>query len=241
MLKPPWLLTPTLGTTHLNEPPEGELPPPPPIPSCFERLPGFKDPTRGPIPPALHVHAYNKIQSVQRLSKIVNRSIKELSKVLFTQCHALENPAPMFVVTTHNDEISIQRLIQYRERQTRTSKRYSLATLITGGSQLEIDGKHPMTAVIDSGASAIILGKSFRKQIRRCRSDDLIFGDTFDTAGGTTETCLGRTKNGLSFTLSKGTGVETTIVAPLIIANTDAYDVTLGMDFPGPLFVFVCP
>ena len=85
---------PTLGTTHLNEPPEGELPPPPPIPSCFERSPGFEDPTRGPIPPALHVHAYNKIQSVQRLSEIVNRSIKELSEVLFTQCYALENPAP---------------------------------------------------------------------------------------------------------------------------------------------------
>ena len=116
-----------------------------------------------------------------------------------------------------------------------------MATLITGGSQLEIDGKHPRTAVIDSGASSIILGKSFSEQLARCRPDELIFGDTFVTAGGTTETCVGRTKNGLSFTLARGTRVETTIVVPVIIANTDAYDVILGMDFLGPLFAYVDP
>ena len=97
-------------------------------------------------------------------------------------------------------------------------------------------GKAPRTAVIDSGASSIILGKSFSEQLARCRPEELIFGDTFVTAGGTTETCVGRTKNGLSFTLARGTRVQTTIVVPVIIANTDAYDVILGMDFLGPLF-----
>ena len=62
-----------------------------------------------------------------------------------------------------------------------------MATLATGGSELEIDGRRPRTAVIDSGASSIILGKSFSEQILRCRSEELIFGDTFVTAGGTTE------------------------------------------------------
>ena len=45
----------------------------------------------------------------------------------------------------------------------------------------------------------------------------------------------------LSFTLARGTRVETTIVVPVIIANTDAYDVILGMDFLGPLFAYVDP
>ena len=116
-----------------------------------------------------------------------------------------------------------------------------MATLATGGDELVIDGRRPRTAVIDSGASSIILGKSFSEQILRCRSEELIFGDTFVTAGGTTETCLGRTKHGLTFTLARGTRVQTTITAPVIIANTDAYDVILGMDFLGPLFAYVDP
>ena len=98
---------PTPGTTNLNEPPEGELPPPPPLPSCFERPPGFPDRTRGALPPSLHVHAYSKIQSVQRLSEMVNKSVKELSEVLYTQCHASENPPPVAVVSIHNDDISV--------------------------------------------------------------------------------------------------------------------------------------
>ena len=75
---------PTPGTTHLNEPPKGELPPPPPLPTCFDQPPGFEDPRRGPLPPSLHVHAYNKICSIARFSKVVKKSIKELSKVLHT-------------------------------------------------------------------------------------------------------------------------------------------------------------
>ena len=179
-------VVPTPGTTHLNEPPEGELPSPPPLPSYFERPLGFPDHTRGALPPSLHVHACNKIQSVQRLSDIVNKSIKELSEVLYTQCHEMENPRPVSVAFIHNDDISMQTLSQYRESHTRLSQRYSMATLITGGSELEIDGKRPRTAVIDSGASSIILGKSFSEQIGRCRRENLIFGDTFVIAGGTT-------------------------------------------------------
>ena len=55
----------------------------------------------------------------------------------------------------------MQQLIQYRESQTKTSKRYSMATLATGGDELTIDGRRPRTAVIDNGASSIILRKSF--------------------------------------------------------------------------------
>ena len=142
---------------------------------------------------------------MQRLSDVVHRSIKELSEVLYTQCHELENPRPVFVAFIHNEDISMQTLSQYRESQTRSSQRYSMATLITGGSELEIEGKRPRTAVIDSGASSIILGKSFSEHIRRCHRDNLNFGDTFVTARGTIKTCVGSKRNGLAFILAKGT------------------------------------
>ena len=171
------------------------MPPPPPLPSCFDQPPGFESSRRGPLPLSLHVHAYNKICSIARFSEVSHRSIKELSEVLYTQCHELEHPPKVSVSFLHNDKISMQQLIQYRESQTKTSRRYSMATLATGGSELEIDGRRPRTAVIDSGASSIILGKSFSEQILCCRPDELIFGDTFVTTGGTTETCLGRTEH----------------------------------------------
>ena len=116
-----------------------------------------------------------------------------------------------------------------------------MATLVTGGSQLEVEGKRPRIAIIDSGASSVILGRSFSSEIRRCNKEDLILGDTFVTAGGNTENCLGRTKDHLSFTIARGTRAETTITTPVIIADTDAYDVILGMDFLGPCFGYVDP
>ena len=69
----------------------------------------------------------------------------------------------------------------------------------------------------------------------------MIFENTFVTAGGNTENCLGRTKDQLVFTIARGTKVETTITTPVIIADTDAYDVILSMDFLGPCFGFVDP
>ena len=52
---------------------------------------------------------------------------------------------------------------------------------------------------------------------------------------------MGKTKAYLSFTLAKGTQAETTITAPTIIADIDAYDVILGMDSLGPCFGYVDP
>ena len=49
---------PTPGTTHLNEPLEGELPPPPPLPSCFDQPPGFESSRRGPLPHISCMHGF---------------------------------------------------------------------------------------------------------------------------------------------------------------------------------------
>ena len=104
-----------------------------------------------------------------------------------------------------------------------------------------MEGRIPRVAVIDTGASSIILGRAFGLHMDRCQPENLVFGDTFVTAGGTAENCLGRTKNHLSFILAKGTPAETTITSPVIIADTDAYDVILGMDFLGPCFGYLDP
>ena len=59
-----------------------------------------------------------------------------------------------------------------------------MATLCTGNGQLTIEGMTPKIAVIDTGASAVILGKSFAQKIDKCRSPYLAYGDSFITTGG---------------------------------------------------------
>lgn len=85
------------------------------------------------------------------------------------------------------------------------------------------------------------MGQDFALSLQRCESIELIFGDTFVTAGGSVEKCPGKTKAHLKFVLAGGTAGETTITAPLIIADTNVFDVLLGMDFLGPLFGYLDP
>lgn len=66
-------------------------------------------------------------------------------------------------------------------------------------------------------------------------------GAPFVTAGGTVEKTLGKTKAHLKFVLAGDTAGETTITAPVIIADTNVFDVLLGMDFMGPMFGYLDP
>ena len=116
-----------------------------------------------------------------------------------------------------------------------------MATLNTTHGELMVEGRIPRVVVIDTGASSIILGRAFGLHMERCQPRNLIYGDTFITAGGNSEKCLGKTKAYLSFTLAKGTQAETVITAPVIIADTDAYDVILGMGFLGACLGYVDP
>ena len=69
--------------------------------------------------------------------------------------------------------------------------------------------------------------------MERCNYKNLIFGDTYITSGGTEEKSLGRTESQLTICLAKGTVAETTITLIAIIADTNAYDIILGMEFWG--------
>ena len=88
-------------------------------------------------------------------------------------------------------------------------------------------------AVLDTGASAVILGRTFANRIRKCRPPYLSHGDSFITAGGREDMSLGRGKLPLDFVLAKGTSEETLVNTTILIADTEAYDVILGMDFWG--------
>ena len=70
---------------------------------------------------------------------------------------------------------------------------------------------------------------------------NLTYGDAFVTAGGTEEKSLGRTKSQLTICLAKGTDAETIVTSIAIIADTNAYDIILGMDFLGACFGYVDP
>ena len=83
------------------------------------------------------------------------------------------------------------------------------------------------------------MGKDFALKLSKFQPDELIDGDTFESAGGLEEKCLGRSKELLKFVLACGTSEETMIKATIIIANTNAYDVILGMDFLGPSFGYL--
>ena len=114
-----------------------------------------------------------------------------------------------------------------------------MATLVTIEGQLQINGVTPRIAVIDTGASAVILGKSFSCRIDRCKSEYLAHGDTFVTAGGHETPSLGKTRLLLEFILAKGTYEETKITSYALIADTDNYNVILGMHLLGACFGYM--
>lgn len=116
-----------------------------------------------------------------------------------------------------------------------------MATLNTGDGQLQIEGFTPRIAVIDTGASAVILGRSFAIKIEKCTSPHLSYGDTFITAGGNEEASMGRSRAPIDIFMGKGTSEETLIQTKILIADTDSYDVILGMDFLGLCFGFLDP
>ena len=147
--------------------------------------------------------------------------------------------AVIMVVQGEREKDMIQE--RYNAAQEGHEKKYAMAQLITTDGQLEIEGIVPRIAVVDTGASAVILGRSFARRMDRCHPPWLVYGDSFITAGGHETKSLGRTKLHLKFVLSKGNCEETTIHATALIADTDAYDVILGMDFLGPCFGYMDP
>lgn len=264
---------PTPGTTHLGEPPEGELPPPPaiyPPLNPFEELEydaqGFRYCGLGPrIERAVDIAARAQQLEADAATAEMKYTMKsENNNGASLRCiQALKRTtrnlvADLYILYVHLTFSSIacthpstvvlsaetffpREVSQYHEKHRVFDRRYSLAAFVTANGELDVDDEVSRRAVIDSGASSIVVGRDFAAKLLRCAQSNLVFGDSFTTAGGTKEQSLGRTKTHLTFTLARGTPTETTISAPVIIADTNVYDVLLGMDFPGPLFGYFDP
>ena len=112
--------------------------------------------------------------------------------------------------------------------QAQNDKQMTMVTLITGQGQLTVEGHEPAIAVLDTGASAVILGKGFARKMFRCLPPYMGPGEEFITADGKTCKSLGNAVEKLEFIIGKGTPVETVIYCDAMVVDTSSYDVILG-------------
>ena len=240
---------PTPGTTTLDEPPADQLPlakAPPPSPEQLWPSTGWTTPEADTLPTGSPkfigwVKAHHLGNAVRLSMEVLQSQQKKLANFIYQEIRASEVPVPMTLVRIEQHERLADQVKAYHTAQLQAGLRFSMSTLITGGSQILVEGLKPKICVLDTGCSAIILGRSFAHMMERCSYKNLTYGDTFVTAGGTEEKLLGRTKSQLTICLAKGTDAETTVTSIAIIADTNAYDIILGMDFLGACFGYVDP
>lgn len=80
-----------------------------------------------------------------------------------------------------------------------------MTTLVTKGGEIRVEGIMSRIVVIDTGASAVILGRSFAQQFEQYQHPNLDYGATFITASGRKDRALGRITHPISFVLASGT------------------------------------
>ena len=231
----------TPGTTNLEQPPEGSHMSPPPSPPVIpDRDAPVSQPGCVPLggqssmPPISTLIRINDLCEQVRGVQITALSLKRQVWNEANKRGEIKYPAQRVNQSDRTER-------NYRLAQLNSKQRFAMATLPTTDGELEIDGHVPAVVVIDTGAGAVILGKEFASTIPNCNHPFLEPGDTFITASGVEETGLGRTKYLLTFIIGKGTLQETKVQASAIIADTNAYDVILGMDFLGACFGMMDP
>ena len=224
----------TPGTTDLYQPPEGVRPPPPPLVVQDDSTSSEDD-----IVP--HATAQMRMEMLCRhLTSVEQIAIKIRNQMRVNlETENLRNPLPVVVLQESHHEKRVED--KFHAAQLQNRKKYTMATLINGDGQLQIEGLNPKTVVLDTGASSVILGRSFAAGMSKCRVPWLAAGGVFITANGQENESLGRTKQRLSIVLAKGTPAETTVTTHAMIADTDNYDVILGMEFVGECFGYVDP
>lgn len=154
---------PTPGTTNLYEQPEGPLPTP------------FDDPTINEVRVILPLA--NSAQQAATLCSTLalgHTQAVTLRVTLFNESKKREQTKPaMLVLLVQQDQLALSMVAKYEKAQQNCRKNYTMATLITTSGQLQIEGRTPKLAVLDTGAGAIILGRSFAKHIALCQPEFL--------------------------------------------------------------------
>ena len=100
----------------------------------------------------------------------------------------------------------------------------------TSNGALDVNGYVPKEAILDTGASKVMLSKVFAAAMN-IGTDSLAKGVEFVTASGAHAMPLGITKGKLKFTLGRGTEWMHMVEVNATVVDTTAYDVILGMEF----------
>ena len=167
---------PTPGTTNLDEPPTDQLPPaevPPPSPEGSWPSTGWTSPETDTPPTGSPkfigwVKAHHLGNTVRRSMEVLQSQQKKLDDFIYKEIKASEVSVPMMMVRIEQQERLADRVRAYHTAQLQAGLRFSMATLVTGGSQILVEGLKPKNCVLDTGCSAIILGRSFAHLMERC-------------------------------------------------------------------------
>ena len=203
----------TPGTTDLRYPPDAPRSPPP----VYEPSSSDED----ELPPKTVLEQQMTLCHHMKAAYTTAKRIRDELRVKGRGYHTI----------LYNNQIQPRQEARYHHVQTQNDKQMTMVTLITGQGQLTVEGHEPTIAVLDTGASAVILGKAFARKMFRCLPPYMAPGEDFITADGKTCKSLGNATEKLEFIIGKGTPVETVIYCDAMVVDTSSYDVILGMDF----------
>ena len=98
------------------------------------------------------------------------------------------------------------------------------------GGVLDVDGYVPKETILDTGASKVMISKTFAAALK-INAERLDRGGIFVTASGKVTEPIGITKDKLKFTLGRNTVDQFTVELAVTVVDTPVYDVLLGMEF----------
>ena len=128
---------PTLGTTHLDEPPEGEIPAPT---VQLSVSPDRQDEPLVEIPLAAITHPLSVMRSLCRHIGSVQDQANAIETILYNMAKAEEEKAPLPVLVVHRSNADNMITENYYKAQKRNRMKFSMATLITTEGQLTPSG-----------------------------------------------------------------------------------------------------
>ena len=107
---------------------------------------------------------------------------------------------------------------------------YTPVYIDTKSGILDVEGYVPKEAILDTGATKVIVSKNFAAAMA-IHAVSLAKGTKFVTASGAVEVPLGVTYSTIEFTLGRGTNHALSVLLHVTVVDTTAYDVLLGIEF----------
>ena len=145
---------------------------------------------------------------------------------------------------TYTDTTPPRNIRRYIDREQNTVEREARYHAVNGNferisscgispfpSHLLVEGRVPTIAIVDTGACSILVGRNFAASIAHLEPRHLKKAPLIITACGQPSRPIGLSTISLDFILADGTKNRTKFLAKVIVMDTDAYDILLGMGF----------